>query len=389
MGGHWEGEAMRSILTCLLPLVLCSCFTSETPRIPEKELSLPKDFSGTFWSISQYEQLEAKAVEIRPEGAGVLAFIDKDPGQFRLVEVLGAGVYLLISDVRGGLSTYYLLQRRDAGIWELDNIGVTDGSPFAEQNLAYLDTVAGDHGLSLDDDMIDTGIEGDVHGMAIPGLFRDRRWLAALEIQPMSFYLPKKAPKPSSSAIALPDNDRTGALLFVNSPPPVGDDVFCATDFAGRYSDRAAYSDDYRPVVVHAQAGCRYRVERADGSAFMLTLLPYAPDEGTYIGIEQWSEPGDAWHGYVWIVEKYADNWTFFQVTRSPNSLNEHLDALRDRAMAEAAARYGLVLSGAILAPDSGELKAASLRDLLHDGQFTSGLAVLPEPGRLFERSAP
>lgn len=376
---------MRAIVAGLLPLLLGACFSSENPRIPEAALSRPADFAGSFWWLSQADRLEAKVVEVRPGKAGSLSLTDKDPARLRLVEIMGAKLYLFITDGENNTASYYLLQRREDGIWEVDDISVAASSAFAEQNLAWLDAIARRHQLSLSNDTSDTDIEGNVHGMAIPDLFRDTAFLSALEVRPLGFYLPMRRQPVSVAEIPLPTRERTGTLLGFETAPPVGDGVACPAGFAGSYIDRASWHPEARRIEVRKLPGCRFELAEETWTR-TLTLLPFDPERNLLLGLEQWRDQGGAWHGYVWFVQEHLESdgnhWVFTQVTLHPSTLTPSLDQLRRNAMSEAAARHGLAFSEEGIHAPYADLRVEQVDALLRDGQFTSGLSELTEPGR-------
>lgn len=379
---------MRQLLVCILSLLLCSCFASETPRIPQEALSQPGAFSGKFWWLMQDEEFSAGVVEMTPMDGGGFAIAGETPLEVRLVELLGGQTFLYISEEEDNRATYYLLRLLDNGIWELDNISIPSGGPFFAQNLAYARGIAAKYGLEFDDDPHTTEISGTIHGMAIPGLFQDRQFLAALQVQPWGFYLPMRDQPVGGSRETLPDQGRTGQFLGIVGAPPTGEGAACVRGLAGSYADRAALTRGFAQITVREEPGCRYSIDRQDSLPSTLSMLPFDQTEEAYIGIEQWRDEKGEWNGYFWLVQPEADGWTFLQVTRQPAVYNSQFETMRTGSMDTAASRHGLKFSelAEISAPQS-QLSAGQILGLMHDGQFTSGLSVLEEPGHWFIRA--
>lgn len=382
---------MRGLLLGLLPLLLGGCFNSETPRIPQAALSQPGDFSGQFWQLTQIENSQARIVSIRHGDDGSISFSGKEPVLARMVDLLGARTYLLISDEDDNRSTYYMLRRRDDGIWEYDDIAIARDSPFERQNLDYMRGIAQRHGLSLDEDVTNTEILGDVRGMAIPALFRDPQFIAALDIHPLGFYLPMREQPASLSEIELPGQEQVGNFLGLASGPDIARGGVCVEGLAGTFLDRASLIASLSRVQIREEADCHYSMTvEMTGFASTLTILPLDGEREYYLALEQWDDGNGRWTGYVWLVQKDLSSWTFSQIALRPSAGDPAIDLLRKRYMGEAAARYDVRPTESGLAVDSGRpLDADRIADLLRDGQFTTGLSVMSAPGRwLVSRSA-
>lgn len=377
---------MRRWIACCA-LLLSACLISEPPQIPQSELVQPADLAGRYWALPLQrlpQDLEPWLVEFRSGPDGQMVHDDgaSSPNLVRLVELNMPGVYLCIrQDTDGGpgkdiKAIYHLLVRRDLGVWdEFDIDQVRARGAFGKANLVHLQAIAARHGLSLDaSDTEATLITGNVHGTAIPGLFRDRDFLAALELKPFVRYLPQPpAAVRRERLMFLPG---TPSIPFVLDQPDLpGAQWVRPSGFVGDY-DRAVDGPHFlRILEVRIRQLPDGRFEKAvNGSAQMFGLLSLGAEPGPYLWVSfDRRHHLDRSHDFLTlsILRRNERGWTVEPVLlRRPAAIAGRQDLLSEQ-MNMAATRQGLSLDRYEL---KGGTTARALLALLNDGQFTIGL---------------
>lgn len=379
---------MRLWVSCLLLILLGGCLSSETPKIPVAELSRPRGFNGQFWYLSLRHDsgLMTYLVGITAQPDRTFTQTRGDAERFRLVRLISDDVYLFISDAKPGesnddkLSTYYLLQQHPGGAWELDDVSINYAGPFAEQNAVYLQDVVARHGLTLGSPEERTRIIGPVHGLVIPQLFRDPAFLGALLVTPEGGYLPARSGLKAADAASFAESGRVDFELELARTPMLAQSVLAKPDgFAGHYIQSAGKFGSTSTASVDARPDGRFDL-RVGETVHTISLLPFDKDRQTFVGIRDWDfmsggEPEH--HAGLIMVARTDDGWSLTSIVLRPSAGSGALDSLLGKLVEQSLQRHGLEIKDGKI---SGALDAEDLVNLLHDGQFTSCLAMDDEP---------
>lgn len=393
-----RGCAMRKLLPLVLvSLLLSGCdydLQSESPVIPKSELAMPEDLAGKYWTISQDEDLSVlitqwqSSPEDRQWTIGATGQVENTKS--RLVELVDATDYLLISDVSDENVTYLLMQRLTHGIVEIGQLQIEGASPFSEQNLDYARQIAARHGFKLEP----AGesrimIEGSVEGMGIPKLFRDPEFLGALKIGATIHNLPLDPEQAvMEEPVGIASKSLGGPLQLAADPVLSGAQVAQPDGFAGSYLNGR---------MIDTFDGGLFEINEESGNNTKLALLSFNEEEGTYVGIpiagpKSAEEASDLSHAgdnedadstetesivvgrdLALIAKQDSGCWKSYPIAFLHPISSVAISGMKDSLMRGAAARHGIQFDGAML---SGEIDGANLLLLLKDGQFTSGLTV-------------
>lgn len=370
-------------LTLFVALFLSACLESETPVIPLAELAQPDDLAGVFWGQSLTGQSEPPAVvRFGRSDSGYLgaetAGAEEEPSRFRLLPIRPPDLFVMITDTGKNRSVYQVMERRALGVWQVAMIAPFGDGHLSATNLAYADRIARKHGLRLDgNDPDKTLIEGPVHGKAIPALFRDAAFLAALYAEPTQNYLP--APRWPAASV-------TGDDLLPPGEPPRGLTIEGADLVgagwvqpgwvSGRYAEEAGGGAvSTVPIEVSPLPDGRFESRTGD-RVVRFGVLPFDAARSLFLSVEEgeWYV-GDVRHSgsSLQFLVRNGDGWVREPIyVRGTGSQVGRMDWTR-APMAAAAARVGLRLDGASL---TGRVAAGALAGLLRDGGFTIGLSV-------------
>lgn len=387
---------MRHWIACVIALLLTGCWMSDRPDIPLSELVQPAGLPGRYWTVSLEEMSsEPGLIEFRRGADGVMIGDDagkSGSGAFRLTPTSLPGVYLKIVDYDENSAFYGLLEHRDLVTWQEYGIEVVAQDAFTGPSLAWMQEIAGRHGLKLNtSDPDETRIEGEIDGLAIPSLFADPAFLATLRVTPVQLYLPGP-PAPEEREELFPRGEPSLQLQLDQSSLP-GAEWLAPTGLDGEFVQSQTYTHFVRPVrlrFVRLPDG-RYEVrtsksQDAQGRPRILGLLPLEGLENEYLAVsfDYWKYDNEE-RNYLTlsILGRTETGWSIDNIlVRGTETLAGRQDLL-SQPMTEAALRQGASLDGFKL---SGGLTAQGLLALLQDGQFTTGLQMYQQGAEHFSR---
>ena len=370
-------------IACLLALMLTGCWTSDRPEMPLGELVQPAGLPGRYWTVSlEGTGSEPGLVEFRPGADG--GMVSDDAGKsgsetFRLVHTSVSGVYLKVADYDERSAVYGLLEHRDLGAWQDYSIEEVSQDAFTGPSLAWMQNIAGRHGLRLDvSDPDETRIAGKIHGLAIPSLFADPAFLATLRVVPVQLYLPGPS-APQEREELFPRGEPSLPLQLDQADLP-GADWIAPAGLEGEYVQGQSNTRSFRPdsmrFVRLPDGRFEIRAPDSQGKPRILGLLPLKGLENDYLAVsfEHWSHDGkESDYLTLSILARTETGWSIAYIAvRGTETLAGRQDLL-SQPMGEAAQRQGASLERFKL---RGGLTAKSLLALLRDGQFTTGLEV-------------
>lgn len=387
---------MRRFMICVLALLLAGCWTSARPDIPLGELVQPPGLPGRYWTVALEEMNSPpELIEFRRGDGGTMIGDNagkSNGGPFRLVRTAVPGVYLKITDYDEDSVYYGLLEHRELGTWQEYGIREVAQDAFAGPSLAWMQEIAGLHGLSLDtSDPDETRIEGNVDGLAIPSLFGDPAFLATLRVEPVQLYLPGP-PAPEEREELFPTGE-TSFPLEVDQASLPGAEWVAPAGLEGEFVQSLSYAHFVRPVGLRFMRLPDGRFEllpqesqNAQGRSRIMGVLPLEGLENEFLAVnfDYWKyENQERNYLTLSILRRTETGWSIARIlVRGTETLVGRQDLL-SQPMNEAAQRQGASLDGFKL---RGGLTAPSLLALLKDGQFTTGLEIWDEAAEQYGR---
>ncbi len=383
---------MRRWIPCCT-LLLSACLMSETPEIPRSELVQPADLPGRYWMIPLQRPQDVEPVEFRrgPEGRMLAPFRNDPawPADLRLVALAMPDLYLAIDAYDERRSSYRFLVRRELGAWDELEIESTGRGPFGRASLAHLQGLAARHGLGIEARGEDTmQLTGALRGGAVPGLFRDTEFVAALAVVPGLRYLPAP-PAPSPQAPAFPAGSPSIPLELDQGELP-GARWLRPEGLEGEHDTVAETPGGPRIATVRITPLPDGRFERSEpGRIERFGVLPLDAEAGQFLWVSFDCRRGLSPAApclLLSVLRRDAHGWTIERVLRrGTETIAGRVDLLAP-PMNAAALRQGVRLEGSRL---QGGITAAGLAALLADGQFTTGLALDRSRTATFSRRAP
>lgn len=373
-------------IAAMLLLILGGCFESANPHVPRSELVQPADLLGYRWSISGPSGDPAMHSFQKGRNGTILwdgDWKDEGPISTQVVRLAQGGVYLFILGAQGESVNYTLLQRWSPGVWTYNDFDLNADPPFGDQNVAYASAVAARHGLRIENGHESHRLEGPVTASAVLGLFRDPDFLGALKLSDRSIFLPSRTGLRQVGKLEVGDVSpywrmslslKDGKLTDLVQPKGLSGQF---VDFKHGSMSAPAH------VEVKARADGWFDVTGGSDGPIALALLPFDEQGGVYLAVSEGTlgEGEQATHFHtLGLLSREDYGWSLREIVQQTYVLRPAIMAMRSSLLERAAASHGMVWEVGNRNSDWGSLQQVgdgrALLALLHDGQFTSALAV-------------
>ncbi|WP_219894480.1 hypothetical protein [Aquisediminimonas profunda] len=383
------------LLIPLLPLLLTACLYSERPFVAPAELVAPSGLDGRYWVVGSNDlDAGASIVSFSHDAAGRVIADTEGVAEHegilppRFVRIAEPDLYLSINDTNEPTSYYYIFRKEEGGIWKSFDPSIAKQAPFMDARAKYLDAIAGRYGFALDAGGEGTAIKGPVSNGQIPALFRDKDFLAAIDVDLDATYLPLTGSTPSAPA----NGDRT------EDSPTDGPLVFTGTfsNWQGTVQPpglEGSYLEEYGGSGL-AKGATRFK-RRTDGRFDLIALndlvrpVAFVPLQAdTWLGIE---EHNSVYNGkpdrryLLHVLKRQGFGWSWEGLTLAWSSKVPEIARARVQAISAAAKRHDFHFDENCLA---GETTPEGLLNLLRDGQFSVGILLYGGLERTFYRKS-